>query len=439
MTNCIICNNMIDSTESNIIICGNLECFECECKLNIGDNYIINFYKENPDVFNLLIKCGEYTMLNKDKYIPTPFSKSTDLTSLHSQISPLIEEIKKIKNDDEIIEKYGYDMFVFLKYTLKHNIFNIKKTQKFNTQSMNKDTIVYNISYLDEKNDTKKYYLYHGSINENWYSIMCNGLKNMSKTKFMRSGAAYGNGIYLSDDSLYSQNYCEYTNPIMGIFEVFDDINLYRKASCIYVITNDKLCRLKYLIVNGNIDFYKTMNNCLNKENKTTIYSSSSLVIKTTNKRLLSEMNKCIKLNEEQNDIEYIINETNVLTWKVNLRNFDSTTQLYKDMKTLKIGNIELEILFPEMYPMKPPFIRIVYPRFEFRTGHITLGGSICIELLTNNGWAPIYSIENLIIHIRSLIVEGEGTLDKKNYNKRYSLEEAKQAYTRMLLSHGWN
>jgi hypothetical protein len=31
--------------------------------------------------------------------------------------------------------------------------------------------------------------------------------------------------------------------------------------------------------------------------------------------------------------------------------------------------------------------VRVIRPRFAFHTGHVTVGGSICIELLTSSGW----------------------------------------------------
>jgi ubiquitin-conjugating enzyme E2 Q len=43
-----------------------------------------------------------------------------------------------------------------------------------------------------------------------------------------------------------------------------------------------------------------------------------------------------------------------------------------------------LEIRFPPDFPWQPPFIRVVAPRFAFHTGHVTVGGSICMELLTS-------------------------------------------------------
>ena len=55
---------------------------------------------------------------------------------------------------------------------------------------------------------------------------------------------------------------------------------------------------------------------------------------------------------------------------------------------------IELEMTFPNEYPMKPPFVRVVRPRFKFLTGHITIGGSICMEVLTSSGWSPSNDIE---------------------------------------------
>jgi ubiquitin-conjugating enzyme E2 Q len=60
---------------------------------------------------------------------------------------------------------------------------------------------------------------------------------------------------------------------------------------------------------------------------------------------------------------------------------------LYQDMKQLGLEHITLHVTFPPNFPFSPPFIRVVRPRFAFRTGHVTLGGSICTLMLTNDGW----------------------------------------------------
>ena len=53
-----------------------------------------------------------------------------------------------------------------------------------------------------------------------------------------------------------------------------------------------------------------------------------------------------------------------------------------------------MEMSFPEDYPMAPPFVRVIRPKFRFLTGHVTIGGSICMQVLTKSGWSPGNDIE---------------------------------------------
>merc|ERR1712070_1011730 len=55
-------------------------------------------------------------------------------------------------------------------------------------------------------------FAFHGSPAENWHSIMRNGLKNASNTKFMMHGAAHGAGIYLATSSSTSLSYAAGTH-----------------------------------------------------------------------------------------------------------------------------------------------------------------------------------------------------------------------------------
>eukprot|EP01083_Nonionella_stella_P307058 1077784_1 len=68
----------------------------------------------------------------------------------------------------------------------------------------------YRMQQLSKKNnDCGTIYAWHGSPMGNWHNILRNGLKNMSNTKHMRNGAAFGRGIYLAPDSGTSYWYCE--------------------------------------------------------------------------------------------------------------------------------------------------------------------------------------------------------------------------------------
>lgn len=61
-----------------------------------------------------------------------------------------------------------------------------------------------------------------------------------------------------------------------------------------------------------------------------------------------------------------------------------------------------MEMIFPPDYPLAPPFLRVLRPRFKFLTGHVTVGGSVCMQLLTNNGWSPANTIESVIVQVRA-------------------------------------
>ena len=100
---------------------------------------------------------------------------------------------------------------------------------------------------------------------------------------------------------------------------------------------------------------------------------------------------------------------------------------------------VELEIVFNERFPFEPPFVRVVRPRFAPLTGHVTRGGSICIELLTKTGWRPTYTLESLLVQLRALFVSGGAQLDRLRPERPYGPQEAKEAFARVARDHGWS
>jgi hypothetical protein len=104
---------------------------------------------------------------------------------------------------------------------------------------------------------------------------------------------------------------------------------------------------------------------------------------------------------------------------------------------------IVFEIRFPTNYPDSVPFVRVVRPRFQFHTGHVTVGGSICTEMLTPSGWHPM-TADALMRSVLATLHEGEARIqfDPDMHcpfpNKDYSFEEAKEAFDRVARDHGW-
>lgn len=138
---------------------------------------------------------------------------------------------------------------------------------------------------------------------------------------------------------------------------------------------------------------------------------------------------------------------SNVYQWIVELHSFDSELPLAKDMKAANMTSIVLEIRFPKEYPHSPPFIRVIRPRFLPFTqgggGHVTAGGAMCMELLTNSGWSSVSSMEGVLLQVRLAIMNLEPSparLEKQGRlpQQDYGAIEAMEAYKRACRTHGW-
>lgn len=106
--------------------------------------------------------------------------------------------------------------------------------------------------------------------------------------------------------------------------------------------------------------------------------------------------------------------------------------------KVAGLNTVLLEIQFPQNFPNSPPFIRVVYPRFYQYTGHITIGGSLCLEELTSSGWRPDFDFYSFIIMLRNLLIDGGALIDLSGEDYSYSKEEAYEAFVRVANAHGW-
>lgn len=136
---------------------------------------------------------------------------------------------------------------------------------------------------------------------------------------------------------------------------------------------------------------------------------------------------------------------TTVYQWIVELHTFDPSLPLAKDLKSVNIQSVVLELRFPPQFPMSPPFVRVIRPRFlEFAVGgggHVTAGGAMCMELLTNTGWSPATSIESVLLQVRMAISATEprpARLARGSHQRDYSVNEATTAFKRACLNHGW-
>jgi ubiquitin-conjugating enzyme E2 Q len=167
-------------------------------------------------------------------------------------------------------------------------------------------------------------------------------------------------------------------------------------------------------------------------------------------KRLNSDLQSLIKLQESQplDELGFYINPDhvdNVYQWIVELHSFPEHLPLVKDMrqKSPVLRSIVLEIRFGPQYPMSPPFVRVVQPRFlgfaQGGGGNVTLGGAMCMELLTNTGWSAVSTVESVLMQVRMALMDEEHPARLvKGPVAAYGVAEAVEAFRRACRNHGW-
>ncbi|KPM39303.1 hypothetical protein AK830_g7249 [Neonectria ditissima] len=137
---------------------------------------------------------------------------------------------------------------------------------------------------------------------------------------------------------------------------------------------------------------------------------------------------------------------SNLFCWIVEFHTFDESLPLARDMKRAGCSSVVLEFRFGSSFPLSPPFVRVVRPRFlpfaQGGGGHVTIGGAICSELLTNSGWSPALSLEKVFLEVRTNLcdVERPARLETSpTFGSRdYAMGEAVEAFRRAAESHKW-
>lgn len=374
------------------------------------------------------------------------------------------------------------------------------------------------LSFNKMKAKHGSFFAFHGSPIENWYSILRNGIRSLSNTHLMTTGAARGAGVYTGDNINMSLNYCKLGSLSGGVWpsskfksagciaivEIIDNQPEYKSHTDMYVVKNDRDLILRYLLIiqsqhANSINFSANALNLQNhlKEFEESHFQSQNAIKRRriesairkakklceseevqkerwrtieeeekkdtqldqkleqladkfsghgsamANKRILQEYKYFIK-SKECKGLGVEFSEENMYIWLVTIdpTQWDLSKALTEDLanysaKAKQAGNIIFEVRFDSNFPYSPPFVRLVRPRFAFHTGHVTIGGSICMESLTPSGWIPVRTVESIFIEILYNMIEGEARLDLRT-TQDYTLAEAQEAFRRVARQHNW-
>ncbi|MBA42856.1 MAG: hypothetical protein CMF62_02465 [Magnetococcales bacterium] len=449
---CTICGTKLKFKSYKITTCENDDCKMKKEILLVDDNYVIDSYKSNIDQFIInirtifeVIKNGDplrfepfpyifhkkNELKKRDKFIANKndYHLNKDIASLQKLIlgktpENIIEIIEHCVFDLELKEKLGHDLYRLIKFAIETNntqlldfkvsngILNEMKLNKFPEKMK-----IFAVKHSKEKEDYFKkdsIYCFHGSGTQNWYSILRNGLKNVSNTNMMTAGAALGAGIYLGKSSGVSLNYSNGSYKIMGICLLKNHKN-YDKSRA-YVVPNEKDILLKYIVC-GNLDCV-----FLDKYFTDIIYKNNSIsdtrLTKIATKRIIKEL-KNIKKKKKINNIDVMIYNNDLTQWNI----------------TMKVRDIDLnlEMILGDNYPLEPPHIHLISPKVKSNNGYIGNNGSICIGVTSNKHWKPIYSLEMVLLStkfkLEDDLIEYKS---KKKYNTSISIEEYQEICKRM-------
>ncbi len=168
----------------------------------------------------------------------------------------------------------------------------------------------------------------------------------------------------------------------------------------------------------------------------------------TATKALQRELNNTLQVQKMHpaHELGWYIDPnlvTNIYQWIVELHSFEAHLPLSKDMKDKSLKSIILEIRFGKDYPISPPFIRVIRPRFlSFMSGgggHVTAGGALCMELLTNSGWSAVSSIESVLLQVRLAMSSTDPRPARLEPGpvRDYGVGEAVEAFLRACNAHG--
>lgn len=171
---------------------------------------------------------------------------------------------------------------------------------------------------------------------------------------------------------------------------------------------------------------------------------SATMAVQRELKAILKEQEKARSLEELGWYMPPEFISDNLFQWIVELHSFDKKLPIAQDLEKAGINSLVFEVRFPPNFPEAPPFFRILKPRFlpfsQGGGGHVTAGGSMCMDLLTSSGWSPAYAIPAILLQIKLAI----SNLDPRparlahQWSSPYSMHEAIDGYKRAAAVHGW-
>lgn len=463
LNKCIYCGLIGAVTSANLYVCGDEIC-RAKYLLEPSTNAVINCFKRNAPELEFLIKMSFATALSPRRdmiFNPFPwnFKKADDnqfardtlgepapknrdydalLTCMRIATADQIMELCVASESDldllsalvNLDSQSGLRLYQFIKFIVETK--NIE-TEYLEMHIEDKTTKVYKqfkikhqpaIESAFMRSSSVFCHLFHGSAIENWHSIIRNGIFSASGTKLMTAGAAYGHGVYLSDNLLISGKYvsgnlnmdvnvnvnintkirrCQHgSDMVIAVFQIAAAKETYQKTASIFVVPDSSKLLLRYLIVIPRGGDLAALSAGLEKM-CTRAAQSDARVVARVSTRTQSRINRDIKL----------------------LSSLSNTpVEEATDFHTVKILHnritINIRIKFTEEYPFEPPLMWISSP--IIRAPVVLPSGAISMAELLRAGWK---ATANIVEIIKTLLLSGVEKVAEGQYDDNRAKADA--------------
>jgi hypothetical protein len=232
---CLVCGETISIEKRTVpTICTGFKCqFEyiemhvCQSiHVSICPSSVYRDLTENENVVDLLIGMTYAAAVsNRRNKIFEPFPPHFDINGTRNYDGvckvlnnfPSVKDMLKNSNNEKSLCKYlGSDEYEMLTWILSNSrVAMLKMPEKKRISEMNTehqymmlvDNPERSAEFAKARAKHGSYFAFHGSSPENWHSILRRGLINASNTDLMTTGAAYGSGVYMAEDSSTSFGY----------------------------------------------------------------------------------------------------------------------------------------------------------------------------------------------------------------------------------------
>jgi hypothetical protein len=257
----------------------------------------------------------------------------------------------------DVYEVLGDKLYRFVKFIVKNNRFDMTSINDRYNGIEGKNQL-YEIRYPDsiERQFKDSIVVYHGSGHHNYHSILRNGLKNMSGTKYMSHGAAMGSGIYLAKTVDLPAQYADGKKIIAVCF--LKNSSKYEKGNNVCVCNNDDDLILKYLLCLYDKKNIGNISGIIDNIKKNGIFGKGINMI--ISKRLDKDQEKLLKFLGDR--FISIAGDKRDLTIK------------FKDNDV----PFKLHVVYPADFPIKPMIIRVVGPKLRNASTHGIYLSNLC-------------------------------------------------------------